>query len=136
MIEGNLKKVSFNEQAAVLTYKVPSGYGGYSEKYPDKVRKEDAGTAVDLSAAYRLKEKHGDALRIYPGSMVLRDGQTYSGNSRTVACVGVADSIEKARFISQEAAKAIKGGGLWYRTDVASGPHINKSITHMKELRP
>lgn len=135
MVEGTLKKVEFNPQAAVLTYKVPPNYGGYIDRFPEKVNMNEVGSAVDLVAAYRLKEKHGDNIRVYPGSMILRDGQTYSGTSRTVCCVGIADSIEKARYISQEGIKAIKGGALWYRSDVASETHINKSITHMKELR-
>lgn len=135
MIEGNLKKININSQAAVLTYKVPPTYGGYDGKFPDKVDQKEVGGAVDLSAAYRLKKEYGDELRIYPGSMTLRDGQIYSGGSRTVCCVGVADSIDKARMISQEGIKAIKGGSLWYRSDVASQTHINASVTHMKELR-
>jgi phosphoribosylamine--glycine ligase len=135
MIEGSLKKIKINPQAAVLTYKVPPTYGGYADKFPDKVDQKEVGTSVDLAAAYRLKKEYGDELRIYPGSMTLRDGQTYSGGSRTVCCVGVADSIDKARLISQEGISAIKGGALWYRSDVGSQTHINKSVTHMKELR-
>jgi len=38
-------------------------------------------------------------------------------------------------MISQEGIKAIRGGSLWYRSDVGSQTHINASVTHMKELR-
>lgn len=135
MVEGKLKKISFDSRAAVLTYKVPPAYGGFAERFPDKVEKEEIDTAVDLTPAYRLREKYGDDLRVYPGSMELRDGQTLTGKSRTVCCVGIAESIEKARFISQEGINAIKGGALWYRDDIASSQHINNSIAHIKELR-
>jgi len=31
--------------------------------------------------------------------------------------------------------RAIEGGALWFRTDIASKQHIENSIRHMKELR-
>ncbi len=135
MLEGNLNKINFDSRAAVLTYKVPPNYGGFDTRFPDKVYSNEIGTAVDLSSAYKLKEEHGEDLRIYPGSMELKDAQAYPGSSRAVCCVGIGDSIEKARFISQSGVNAIKGGALWYRSDVASSEHITKSITHMRDLR-
>ncbi len=39
MIEGNLTSLQVENAATVLTYKVPSDYGGYKEVYPDKVDK-------------------------------------------------------------------------------------------------
>ncbi|MBN2015086.1 MAG: hypothetical protein JW778_07895 [Candidatus Altiarchaeota archaeon] len=135
MIEGKLKKVNVDPRAVVLTYKVPPSYGGFMSRFHEEVDEGEVGIAADLTPAYRLREKYGDDLRVYPGSMELRDGQTFPGKSRAVCCVGIAESIEKARFISQEGIRSIKGGALWFRDDVASSEHINKSITHMKELR-
>ena len=138
MIDGNLKKIDFEQKASVLTYKVPPGYGGYSSVFPNRVNPGDTETPVDLTGAYRLceRDKYGDNLRIYPGSMELRDdGKTYTLGSRAVCCVGVADSIEDAREISLDGIKAIKGGGLWYRKDIASKEHIERSREHMRRLR-
>jgi hypothetical protein len=45
------------------------------------------------------------------------------------------DTIEVARQFSLEGIKAITGGALWYRTDIASKQHIENSIKHMEKLR-
>ena len=49
--------------------------------------------------------------------------------------VGVADTIEAARAISLEGVRAIKGGALWSRDDIASKQHIRNSVEHMRKLR-
>jgi phosphoribosylamine---glycine ligase len=135
MIEGNLPRVDLEKGATVWTYKVPPSYGGYNEVFPDKVRKAEIDTPVDLSAAYALSKKYGDKIRVYPGSMELRDGKTYALKSRVVGVLGVGADIEEARQISLEGLAAIKGGGLWNRTDVASKKTIQKSVRHMQQLR-
>lgn len=135
MIDGTLSRVDVEESATVLTYKVPPSYGGYTEAYPNLVNKADVETPVDLSNAYALSRKYGDKIRVYPGSMEIRDNGVYALKSRAVGVLGVGENIEEARQISQEGAKAVKGGGLWSRTDIASKHHILKSIQHMKQLR-
>ncbi|MFB3888423.1 MAG: hypothetical protein ACE14S_02965 [Candidatus Bathyarchaeia archaeon] len=135
MLDGSLTRVEVEKSATVLTYKVPPTYGGYAETYPDRVNKAELGTPVDLSAAHALKRKYGDRIRIYPGSMELRNGDAYPLKSRVVGVLGVGDSIEEARQISLEGIAAIKGGALWNRTDIASKQHIAKCVAHMKRLR-
>jgi phosphoribosylamine---glycine ligase len=135
MIEGNLPKVEVEKVATVLTYKVPPYYGGYNEAFPDKVRKAEIDTPIDLSTAYALAKKYGERIRVYPGSMELRDGKTYALKSRVVGVLGVGNEIEEARQISLEGTAAIKGGALWNRTDVASKQTIQKSVQHMQQLR-
>jgi phosphoribosylamine--glycine ligase len=135
MIEGNLTSVELEKTASVLTYKVPPDYGGYADMFPNQVDKSAATLPIDLSKAQALTKKYGNRIRIYPGSMETRNGINYALKSRAVGVLGVGDSIEEARQISLEGAKAIKGGGLWNRTDVASKQHIAKSIRHMENLR-
>jgi phosphoribosylamine-glycine ligase len=67
--------------------------------------------------------------------MELREGKNYALKSRAIGILGIGDDIEAARQISQEGSKAITGGALWNRTDVASKLHIAKSISHMEKLR-
>jgi len=134
MIDGNLRKVNFKKKATVVTYKVPPAYGGYSTKFADRVNQADVDTAIDLSAAEKLAAKKGD-IRVYPGSMELRDGENFALGSRTVAVVGIGDTIEEAREKSLEGSSAIKGGALWNRNDIAVKAHIDKSVQHMEELR-
>jgi phosphoribosylamine--glycine ligase len=136
MIEGSLIKVEVEKKATVTTYKVPPEYGGYADVFPDKVNKTDIGTPVVLGDAEKLVSKQGDIMRIYPGSLEIRDdGQCYALGSRTVCCVGVGENIQSAREISLKGIAAIKGGALWNRTDIASPQHIGKSIKHMQNLR-
>jgi phosphoribosylamine--glycine ligase len=135
ILEGNLIKIKLEKAATVTTYKVPPSYGGYVDAFPQLVNKNEINTPVDLTEAYELTKKYGDKIRVYPAAMELRNGETYALKSRAVAVVGKGENIEEARQISLEGIKAIKGGALWHRTDIASKQHIQKSVKHMEELR-
>jgi phosphoribosylamine--glycine ligase len=135
MIDGNLTSVELEKAATVLTYKVPPDYGGYVDVFPNQINKSTINTLVDLSKAYALTKKYGNRIRIYPGSMETRNGKNYALKSRAVGVLGIGNSIEEARQISLEGTKAITGGALWNRTDVASKQHIAKSVSHMENLR-
>jgi phosphoribosylamine--glycine ligase len=67
--------------------------------------------------------------------MEIRNGKNYALKSRAVGILAIGNSIEEARQISLEGAKAITGGALWNRNDVASKRHIAKSVSHMENLR-
>ena len=135
MLEGNLNQLELLKKATVVTYKVPPSYGGFSEQFPKFVEDQEADTPIDLSKAYELSRRHPDEIRVYPASMERRDGKCFSLKSRTVCAVGIADDIEKARSLSLETLRAIRGGALWNRTDIASTSNINKSKKHLKKLR-
>jgi phosphoribosylamine---glycine ligase len=135
MLDGTLTRIEVEKVATVLTYKVPPSYGGYADVFPEKVRKAEVDTPVELSAAYALTRKYGDKIRVYPGSMELRSSETYALKSRVVGVLGVGETIQEAREVSLEGVKAIKGGALWNRTDVASKQGIAKSVRHMQRLR-
>jgi phosphoribosylamine--glycine ligase len=135
MLDANLRKVDFKEMATVVTYKVPSNYGGYSTEFPERVDKKEVDTPVDLTEAQKLVEKEGGRIRIYPGSLELRDGANFALGSRTVCAIGMGDNIQEARENSLEGIEAIKGGALWNRTDIAAKEHIKKSVEHMEKLR-
>jgi phosphoribosylamine--glycine ligase len=128
IINGNLTKIDFENQATVVTYKVPPTYGGKEKKFTGDAR-------VDLTGVYNLEKKYGDKIRTYPCSMELKDNEIFALKSRTVCVVGIGDNIQTARKISIEGIDAIKGASLWYRKDIASEEHIKKSIEHVKKLR-
>lgn len=135
ILEGNLTSIKLEKAATVLTYKVPSNYGGYYNKFPNRVNKNEVGRPVYLKKATELAENYGDNIRIYTAAMELRNNEIYALKSRAVGVLGIGENIEDARQISLEGIKAIQGGALWYRTDVASHQHIEKSVKHMEELR-
>lgn len=128
MIDGNLVKVAVKRKASVVTYAMPMTYGKYRNKFSGDCH-------VDLTETYKLKESYGEYIRIYPGSMELKEnGLTYALKSRTVAIVGIGDNLTQARNISLDGIVRIDGP-LWNRWDIASSEHISKSIEHMKKLR-
>lgn len=135
MADGNLSNMEMDKSATVLTYKVPPDYGGYADVYSDRIDKSTLNSPVDLSKAYTLTKKYNDKIRIYPGSMEVRNGNNFALKSRAIGILGIGESIEEARLISQEGAKAITGGALWNRTDIATKQHIAKSVRHMEQLR-
>jgi phosphoribosylamine--glycine ligase len=135
ILDGTLRRVELEKAATVLTYKVPPTYGGYANVFPNLVNKAAVNTPVDLPKAYALAEKYGERIRIYPAAMEIRDGEAYALKSRAVGVLGVGENIEEARQISLEGTKAIKGGALWNRTDIASKQHIAQSASHMGRLR-
>lgn len=136
ILDGNLTRVEVEKTATVVTYKVPPSYGGYAENFPNLVASSEIGTSVDLTKTDELTRKYHDRVRIYPAAMEVRDGKLYSLKSRAVAVLGAGEEIEVAKQISVEGMRAISGGGLWYRTDIASEQHINASKKHMERLRP
>jgi len=135
LLEGNLTHIEMEKAATVVTYKAPPNYGGYAETFPNLVNKAEVGEPVDLAKAYELSRKHGDRIRVYPASMEQRDGEAFALKSRAVAVVGIGEDIEAARQASLGGIKAVKGGALWFRTDIASKQHIERSIRHMEALR-
>jgi phosphoribosylamine--glycine ligase len=135
ILDGNLTSIALEEVATVVTYKVPPNYGGYIDAFPNAIKKEEMSSPVDLTKAYALTQKYGNRIRVYPASLELREDKVYALKSRAVAVVGIGNNIEAARKISMEGIEAIRGGGLWHRSDVASKQHIEKSVRHMKELR-
>ena len=127
ILEGTLNTVNFESKATVATYKVPPTYGGRVKENSDDRR-------VDMSKAEELSRRLAGSLRLYPGSLELRDNETYALSSRTVCSVGIGDSIEEARELSLEGLEGVKGN-LWNRSDIASREQIQKSIDHMRLLR-
>ena len=136
ILDGSLTRVDLERAATVVTYKVPPDYGGYSDAFPGILNRSEIGTPVNLNHANDLNKTYGDKIRIYPAAMEIRDGKTYALKSRAVAVLGKGEDIEAARQICLSGIKAITGGALWYRTDIASEQHINESKKHMEKLRP
>jgi phosphoribosylamine---glycine ligase len=135
MINGNLNRIELERMATVLTYKVPPNYGGYAEVFPNHGNTAEATSPIDLSKVYELSKKHHGRIRVYPASMETRNNQLFSLKSRALGILGIGKDIEEARILSQKGTALVEGGGLWYRSDIASKPNIQKSIDHMKNLR-
>ncbi len=112
--------VEFENKATVCKYVVPKGY-------PDNPVKGEPITVDEESI-----EKLGAILHY--ASVNEEDGTIYMTGSRAVAVVGVADTIEDAEKIAEEATKYIKGE-VYHRSDIGKKELIKKRIEKIKQLR-
>ncbi len=117
--DGILDKVDmrFANKATVCKYAVPEGY-------PDNPVK---GKPIDVS-----KIENPDGL--FYASVDFKGTSLVESGSRTVAVVGVADSISDAEKIAEKDVSSITGP-LFHRKDIGTDGVIQKRINHMRELR-
>jgi phosphoribosylamine--glycine ligase len=109
--------VVFSNKATVCKYAVPEGY-------PDSPVK---GEHIDIS-----KVENPDQL--YLASVDLKNNLLLESGSRTVAVVGIADTLQEAEAIAESEINRIDGP-LFHRKDIGTNKLIDKRIHHMKTLR-
>ncbi len=118
--EGNLKPARFSKKATVCKYLVPEGY-------PEKPKKNER-----IEVNEREIEKLG--AQFFYASVDERENVIYEMGSRTVAVLGVGDSIYDAEKIAEKATSFVSGP-LFHRKDIGTKELVAKRIGHMKELR-
>ncbi len=124
IVEGRLRdcRLAFREQATVVKYLVPRGYG-------DGKPKAGASVVVDAEA---LEES---GATIYYASIAADDdGNLTTLTSRTLAVLGEADTISEAERIAEEGIAAVSSDALHARHDIGTAAVIEKRIRHMNEL--
>lgn len=123
MINGSIDQISLNvkKKATVCKYVVPEGYGYKSLA--------DTPVCVNEQAI-----KDTGALLFY-ASVNKKNSDIFTTTSRSLAVVGIADSIDHAEFICEQALQHIQGDHLFIRHDIGTPKLIQKRIAHMKELR-
>ncbi len=109
--------VQFNRQATVCKYVVPEGYPNNPVK----------GQAIDISEVT-------DQDNLYYASVDLQNKKLIECGSRTIAIVGIANSIPLAEALAENNAKLIKGP-LFHREDIGKDFLIQKRVNNMKLLR-
>jgi len=109
-------RVSFAKKATVCKYIVPEGY-------PDNPNAGDRITTGDTGSAL-----------LYYASVVREDGHLITQSSRTMAYVGIGDTLEEAERIAEVAASAVQGP-VRHRRDVGTMDVLKKRISHMQEIR-
>jgi phosphoribosylamine--glycine ligase len=117
--DGALDKVDvrFQNKATVCKYAVPDGY-------PDNPIK---GKSVDVS---QIENPDG----LFYASVDFKGASLVEVGSRTVAVVGIADTISKAEIIAEKEVSSISGP-LFHRNDIGTDKLIQKRINHMKEIK-
>ena len=119
MADGTLNNIDirFANKATVCKYAVPEGY-------PDKPVK---GESIDTS-------KISDPDKLFYASVDIKDGALIESGSRTVAVVGVADSISEAEKIAENEIASVSGP-LFHRKDIGTDAIIQRRVEHMRALR-
>src|SRR3989344_1019356 len=109
-------KIKFQNKATVCKYIVPEGY----PTNPVKNEKITIGT-VPKNA------------RLYYASVDQKEDGLYMTGSRAIGCLGIANNLEEAEKIAEQATKAVKGR-VFHRSDVGTKKLIQKRISHMKQV--
>ncbi len=109
--------VQFAKKATVCKYAVPDGY-------PDSPVK---GEPIDVS-----KVKNLDGL--FFASVDFKGTSLVEAGSRTIAMVGVADTISDAEALAEKEVSSISGP-LFHRTDIGTDKIVQKRVDHMNSLR-
>ena len=109
--------VKFRNQATVCKYAVPEGY-------PDNPVK---GEIINVSG---IENRAG----LFYASVDIINDQLIEAGSRTVAVVGIDDSITAAEKIAEEEILSVTGP-LFHRTDIGTKALVQQRIDHMDSLR-
>ena len=109
--------VQFRNKASVCKYAVPEGY-------PDNPVK---GESINVSSV-----ENSDGL--FYASVDIKNGSLIESGSRTVAVVGMADSIAEAEAIAEKEVSSVSGP-LFHRSDIGTETVIQDRIDHMNSLR-
>lgn len=109
--------VQFQNKASVCKYAVPEGY-------PDDPVK---GEPINVSSV-----ENSD--RLFYASVDIKHGSLVEAGSRTVAVVGIADSIAEAEVIAEKEVSSVSGP-LFHRSDIGTETVIQDRINHMSSLR-
>ena len=119
VVDGNIDQVNvrFNNKATVCKYAVPKGY-------PDSPVR---GQPVDIS---NIENPDG----LFYASVDIQNGQLVEAGSRTIAVVGVGDTISAAEHDAEKEVSSITGP-LFHRADVGTNALIQKRVDHMNSLR-
>lgn len=126
IVDGTLDKlhVEFANQATVCKYVVPEGYPVNS--------KDAVGSAIDLSGALNSAELN-KRLRMYYAAVDSAGGQIRLTDSRSVAFVGIGETLAEAERIAEAAAASVKGR-VFHRSDIGTPKLIQKRIDHMERI--
>jgi len=119
IVDGSLNnyKIQFGDKATVCKYAVPKGY-------PDKPVKN---LPIDVSSS-------ADLGNLYYASVNINDGVLVEAGSRTIAVVGIANSLKEAEQIAEKEIRNIEGP-LFHRKDIGTAKLVQKRIDCMNNLR-
>jgi phosphoribosylamine--glycine ligase len=122
MIKGNLNKIKLKlkKKSTVCKYVVPEGYGVKS-MVGEKI-------FIDEEAI-----KSTGSILFY-ASVNKEDNHVKTTSSRSLAVVGISDTLNNAEKICEEALDFIDGDHIFIRHDIGTSNLVEKRVEHMTEL--
>jgi len=108
-------KIEFEKKATVCKYAVPEGY-------PEKPVKDE-----------KIEIGNGGNAKVYYASVDKKEDGLYMTGSRAIAFVGIAENIEEAEKIAEDAVSEVRGK-VFHRKDIGTKALIEKKIEHVKKL--
>ncbi len=122
MINGDLsdKKIKINRKSTVCKYVVPEGYG-YKSMIGEKIS---------------INEKNitNTGAKLYYASVNKKDNNVYTTSSRSLALVGISDTIYNAEKICEESLKYVKGDHIYIRHDIGTSELIDNKLRKIQNL--
>ncbi|PKP54515.1 MAG: phosphoribosylamine--glycine ligase [Candidatus Altiarchaeales archaeon HGW-Altiarchaeales-3] len=123
IINGNLNEIEdlkFKDKATVCKYIVPGGYP------------ENPKSGLEIVVDEKKIEEMG-AL-IYYAAVDEKDNKIYTSSSRAAGIVGIADTIEDAEKIAENAVECVKGD-VFHRKDIGTCALVQKRVEHIRVIR-
>jgi len=123
MIDGTIsnKKLKIQKKSTVCKYVVPEGYG----------KKSMVGEKIFVDEE-KIKSTGS---QLFYASVNKEDDYITTLSSRSLAVVGISESLVNAEKICEQALKHVKGDHIFVRHDIGTPKLINKRIQHMNKLR-
>jgi phosphoribosylamine--glycine ligase len=122
MLDGNLSniKLKLNKKSTVCKYVVPEGYG----------MKSMVGEKIVVD-----EEKiRNTGSKLFYASVNKKEDFVYTTSSRSLALVGIADTLLEAERICENALEYVKGDHIFIRHDIGTSELIDKRMKHIKKL--
>lgn len=123
MLEGTLsnKKLQIKKKSTVCKYVVPEGYG----------KKSMVGEKIFID------EKGIESIgsKLFYAAVNKEDNYIKTTSSRSLAVVGISESLLNAEKICEKALTFVKGDHIFIRHDIGTDELIQKRVKHMDYLR-
>ncbi len=119
--DGTLKNdLAFDRKATVCKYIVPRGYGV----------KSVSGALINVEGW-----TDGPDRRLFYAAVNEEDGRIFTTTSRSMAVVGMGDTIEEAEAVAEDCLVCISSNDIFVRHDIGKPESIQRKIEHMEKVR-
>ena len=122
MLNENLSKnkIIIDKKSTVCKYVVPEGYGIKS--------------LVDKKISINEEKIKNTGSKLYYASVNKRNNEIYTTSSRSLAVVGISDSLKRAEVICEKGLEFIRSNHIYIRHDIGSTEFMEQKMDKIKNL--